>query len=332
MIFRSDPETEKRRAIIGVRKTMYQINYKMTVQYEGTRYKGWQRQPRVENTIQGKLEALLSRLLDTDIEVFGAGRTDAGVHALGQTASFRVSEEKLAAFARRFPSMKASWSGAGARAQAAGRTAADLNVPPGAECCENHEASVCASAQESTDRSAQVRLQDAMLLEAVNHYLPEDIAIPRLTRASDRFHARYLTGSKWYQYRIRTAPFSDVRDRRFQWQYGEDLDTEAMLRASRALIGTHDFTSFCGLKMKKSAVRTITDIRITRPDEFTIVLDYFGDGFLNHMVRLLTGELTEVGAHRSPESAIARILEAQKKGAASHTAPASGLTLMKVNY
>ena len=361
-------------------EVIYQINYKMTVQYEGTRYKGWQRQPRVENTIQGKLETLLSRLLDTDIEVFGAGRTDAGVHALGQTASFRVSEEKLASFAQRFPSMKASWSGAGAKAQAkaaAGTLSSAAGTRPAAAgtlsaaagtlsaavgtlsasagtrsdaagtlsvVADTHLASEPAlspdsddhgpdlPADPSADRSRQVRLQDAMLLEAVNHYLPEDIAIPRLTRASDRFHARYLTSSKWYQYRIRTAPFSDVRDRRFQWQYGEDLDTEAMLRASRTLIGTHDFTSFCGLKMKKSAVRTITEIRISRPDEYTIVLDYYGDGFLNHMVRLLTGELTEVGAHRSPEDAIGRILAAQKKGAASHTAPASGLTLMKVNY
>ena len=345
-------------------EVVYQINYKMTVQYEGTRYKGWQRQPRVENTIQGKLETLLSRLLDTDIEVFGAGRTDAGVHALGQTASFRVSEEKLASFAQRFPSMKASWSGAGAKAQAAAgtRTAAagtlsaaagTLSASAGTRSdaagtlsvvADTHLASEPALSPDSdehsqdlttdpsADRSRQVRLQDAMLLEAVNHYLPEDIAIPRLTRASDRFHARYLTSSKWYQYRIRTAPFSDVRNRRFQWQYGEDLDTDAMLRASRALIGTHDFTSFCGLKMKKSAVRTITDIRISRPDEYTIVLDYYGDGFLNHMVRLLTGELVEVGAGRSEESAIKTILEAQKKGAACHTAPASGLTLMEVNY
>ena len=89
---------------------MHQINYKMTVQYEGTRYKGWQKQPRIDNTIQGKLETLLSRLLETDIEVFGAGRTDAGVHALGQTANFWVSEERLNTFTKKYPSLKASWS------------------------------------------------------------------------------------------------------------------------------------------------------------------------------------------------------------------------------
>ena len=291
---------------------MHQINYKMTVQYEGTRYKGWQKQPRIDNTIQGKLETLLSRLLDTDIEVFGAGRTDAGVHALGQVANFWVSEERLNAFTEKFPSLKASWSSTAARAQA--MASAGKNETSGSR------------------RSALVLSQDTMLLEALNHYLPDDIAIPKIVRASDRFHARYLTSSKWYRYRIRITPYPDVVNRRFLWQYGEDLDTDAMVRASRALIGTHDFTSFCGLKMKKSAVRTITKIDISRPDADTIVLDYCGDGFLNHMVRLLTGELVEVGSGRAPESSIQTILEAQKKGAACHTAPASGLTLMEVNY
>ena len=291
---------------------MHQINYKMTVQYEGTRYKGWQKQPRIDNTIQGKLETLLSRLLDTDSEVFGAGRTDAGVHALGHVANFWVSEERLNAFTEKFPSLKASWSSTAARAQA--MASAGKNETSGSR------------------RSALVLSQDTMLLEALNHYLPDDIAIPKIVRASDRFHARYLTSSKWYRYRIRITPYPDVVNRRFLWQYGEDLDTDAMVRASRALIGTHDFTSFCGLKMKKSAVRTITKIDISRPDADTIVLDYCGDGFLNHMVRLLTGELVEVGSGRAPESSIQTILEAQKKGAACHTAPASGLTLMEVNY
>ena len=291
---------------------MHQINYKITVQYEGTRYKGWQKQPRIDNTIQGKLETLLSRLLDTDIEVFGAGRTDAGVHALGQVANFWVSEERLNAFTEKFPSLKASWSSTAARAQA--MASAGKNETSGSR------------------RSALVLSQDTMLLEALNHYLPDDIAIPKIVRASDRFHARYLTSSKWYRYRIRITLYPDVVNRRFLWQYSEDLDTDAMVRASRALIGTHDFTSFCGLKMKKSAVRTITKIDISRPDADTIVLDYCGDGFLNHMVRLLTGELVEVGSGRAPESSIQTILEAQKKGAACHTAPASGLTLMEVNY
>ncbi len=65
-------------------------NFKLTLCYDGTRYRGWQRQGNTGDTIQGKLETLLSRLLEQDVAVHGSGRTDAGVHAAGQTASFRA--------------------------------------------------------------------------------------------------------------------------------------------------------------------------------------------------------------------------------------------------
>lgn len=65
-------------------------NYKLTLSYDGTRYLGWQRQGNTENTIQRKVEAVLSRLLDEDIHVAGCGRTDAGVHALRYCANFRT--------------------------------------------------------------------------------------------------------------------------------------------------------------------------------------------------------------------------------------------------
>lgn len=66
-------------------------NYKMTVQYDGTRYSGWQRQGNTSSTIQGRLEQTLSRLLEEPVSVSGSGRTDGGVHALGQTANFRTN-------------------------------------------------------------------------------------------------------------------------------------------------------------------------------------------------------------------------------------------------
>jgi tRNA pseudouridine38-40 synthase len=65
-------------------------NYRLTLCYDGTRWKGWQKQGNTDNTIQGKLENLLSRLLDQPVEVNGSGRTDAGTHAKGQVASFRA--------------------------------------------------------------------------------------------------------------------------------------------------------------------------------------------------------------------------------------------------
>ena len=59
-------------------------NYRMTLQYEGTKYNGWQKQGNTPNTIQGKLEAILEKLDGSAVEVRGSGRTDAGVHAFGQ--------------------------------------------------------------------------------------------------------------------------------------------------------------------------------------------------------------------------------------------------------
>lgn len=71
-------------------------NFKMILQYEGTRYQGWQRQESSENTIQGKLEALLSKMCGQRVEVQGSGRTDAGVHAAGQVANAHLETEKSA--------------------------------------------------------------------------------------------------------------------------------------------------------------------------------------------------------------------------------------------
>ena len=67
------------------------MNYKLTIAYDGSRYDGWQRQGNTPNTIQGKIEAILSRLENSPVEIHGAGRTDAGVHAEAQVASVRLN-------------------------------------------------------------------------------------------------------------------------------------------------------------------------------------------------------------------------------------------------
>lgn len=71
-------------------------NFKIVLQYDGTRYQGWQRQVSTDNTIQGKIEALLSKMCGTSVEIQGAGRTDAGVHAYGQVANFHIDTDKTA--------------------------------------------------------------------------------------------------------------------------------------------------------------------------------------------------------------------------------------------
>lgn len=70
-------------------------NLRLELCYDGTRYRGWQRLPNADNTIQGKLEYTLSRILSEPIEISGSGRTDAGVHALRQTANFHCYSTML---------------------------------------------------------------------------------------------------------------------------------------------------------------------------------------------------------------------------------------------
>ena len=67
-------------------------NYKITVAYDGTRYRGWQIQKNTDATIQGKLSMVLGNLAGHPVEVTGSGRTDAGVHAIGQVANFHLEE------------------------------------------------------------------------------------------------------------------------------------------------------------------------------------------------------------------------------------------------
>ncbi len=244
------------------------MNYKAILQYEGTRYRGWQTQGNTENTIQGKLEALLTKMAGEPVEVNGSGRTDAGVHAAGQVISFRCKTEK---------SPK--------------------------EICRY-----------------------------MNEYLPEDIAVLSVEEAAPRFHARLNAVGKTYVYRIWNAPVRNVFRRRFTTWIQKPLDLEAMEQAAALLCGTHDYRAFCSLKkFKKSTVRTIEKIEIGKIGQ-EIRISYTGDGFLYHMVRILTGTLVEVGLGlRKPEE-MTEILEGQDREEAGRLMPPEGLTLESVEY
>lgn len=243
------------------------MNYKLELEYEGTRYNGWQRQDGTENTIQGKLENVLSRMAGEEIQVQGAGRTDAGVHARAQVANFHTEKE-----------MKPDW-----------------------------------------------------IMDYVNRYLPEDIAVVSCRKVSERFHSRLNAKGKIYQYRIWNSKRPNVFERRWMYEYAGALDIEAMERASRLLKGTHDFQSFCSKKMKKSTVRTITGIHIETLGE-EVRITYEGNGFLYHMVRILTGTLLEIGANQRAPEDIPLILQAEERAEAGELVPAKGLTLLKVLY
>lgn len=240
----------------------------MTLSYDGTRYLGWERQPGKDNTIQGKLEQVLSRMTDREVEVIGAGRTDAGVHARGMVANARLETERT-----------------------------------------------------------EEEIRDYM-----NLYLPEDIAVLEVRRASDRFHSRYNAIGKTYRYTCWVDPVKPVFDRKYVYVTQEVPDEARMREAAEYLIGEHDFASFCGNPhMKKSTVRRVDLIEIAREGPY-LTFTYHGTGFLQYMVRILTGTLLEGGyGERSPES-MEELLAARERAKAGFTAPAKGLCLLKVDY
>ena len=243
-------------------------NYKITVSYDGTRYKGWQVLKSTDATIQGKLQMVLSALAGHPVEVIGSGRTDAGVHAIGQVANFHLDEHF--------------------------------------------------SAEE--------------IFEDLNRHLPEDIAVTKIKEVDDRFHSRYQAVEKTYRYRIRTSPVPNVFERKFLYQYGQTLDVDKMKKAAQALVGTHDFASFCGNRhMKKSTVRTIFSIDLVERDGEIEIL-YCGNGFLQNMVRILTGTLLEVGMGKREVCEMKEILEGRNRSLAGPMAAAKGLVLINVEY
>ena len=243
-------------------------NYKLTIQYEGTRYKGWQEQKHTEATIQGKLQRVLERMTEEEIDLQGSGRTDAGVHARGQVANFKAED-----------------------------------LYPVEE-----------------------------IQQYLNCYLPEDIAVTEVAEVNARFHSRYAAKAKTYRYRIHRGSVPDVFNRKYEYHYEKSLDVERMKQAAAYLTGTHDFTSFCGnKKMKKSAVRTVYAITFTEEGD-DLFIDFRGTGFLQNMIRILTGTLIEVGDGRRKPEEIPDMLAQKNRECAGYTAPAQGLMLMNVEY
>ncbi|MDF2908865.1 MAG: tRNA pseudouridine synthase [Herbinix sp.] len=243
-------------------------NYKVTLQYDGGRYKGWQRLGQGEATIQDKLEQILTQLTGQPTEIIGCSRTDAGVHALAQVANFKTVQLFT--------------------------------------CKE--------------------------VMEYMNRYLPQDIAVIRVDQVDEQFHARYLAKDKTYLYRIWSEEYSNPFMRKYSMHVKEPLDLKAMQQATSYMLGAHDFTAFSNAKSKKkSMIRTIYSIEIEEIDGF-INIRIRGDGFLYNMVRWMVGTLIAVGLGRMKSDELPEIFEAKQRSRTGDLAEATGLYLEKINY
>lgn len=178
----------------------------------------------------------------------------------------------------------------------------------------------------------ETALNEAEIRDYMNRYLPEDICVIRVHVAGERFHSRYNATGKTYSYTCFYGVIKPVFDRKYVYILDRKPNVNLMREAAEYLVGEHDFASFCANpKMKKSTVRRITSIEILLQGDY-ITLTFKGTGFLQHMVRILTGTLLEVGwGMRTPES-MADLIKACDRKLAGETAPAQGLCLIEVDY
>ena len=169
------------------------------------------------------------------------------------------------------------------------------------------------------------------ILTGLREYLPEDIGIYSCKDVSERFHARLNAKTKTYRYRIWNSVAPCVFDRKFVYIDTSDLDLDAMQQAARTFIGTHDFSAFCGNKnMKKSTVRHIHAFDIRRNGD-ELIFTVTGNGFLQHMVRIMVGTLLEVGRGERNAEQVCELFGGVRADAGP-AVPSCGLCLMEVTY
>lgn len=240
---------------------------KLVTAYDGTAYHGSQIQNNGK-TIEGVLKAELSSLLREDIDLIGASRTDAGVHARGNVYVFDTISR----------------------------------IPP------------------------------EKFVYALNARLPEDIRIQESCEVPVDFHPRHQDTIKTYEYRILNRKLPLPEYRLYAHFTYEELDVEKMNEACRYFQGEHDFASFCAAgSQAESTVRTIYDLHVEKSGEL-LTISVTGNGFLYNMVRIIAGTLIKVGNGSIPPGKIPEIIEGRDRKLAGPTAPAKGLTLVKIRY
>lgn len=244
--------------------------YKIIMAYDGTEFHGFERQPKLR-TVQGVLEKALFKMTKGQaVTVQGSGRTDAGVHALGQVIHFDY---------------------------------------PGLIPAEN-------------------------MKRALNALMPLDTEILQSEIVTDSFHARFNTKGKTYLYRVDRGRYTNPFTRHYTGHYPYPLQLDRIQTALEDVQGTHDFTSFAASGgVIKNKVRTIYEAKMWPVAEANeLRFEFYGNGFLYNMVRILVATLLEIGNGRREVHDFLRLYEVKDRQQARGTAPASGLYLKKVFY
>ena len=246
--------------------------YKLTIEYNGTKFIGWQKQKK-GFSIQGTIEKAAKNFLQSEVDLIVAGRTDAGVHADAQVAHLDIFK----------------------------------------------------------------KLKIKNILFGLNFYLSkekfgEDISIKNVNKVDANFNARFDAKKKTYKYKIYNNESRSPMHAYNTWWVSQKLNIVDMKKASKYLLGNHDFSSFRASGCQSlSPIKTLDKIAIIKKKNI-ITLTFTARSFLYNQVRIMTGTLKDVGSGLINPVAFKKILQKQKRSSSGVTAPSKGLTLYKVYY
>jgi tRNA pseudouridine38-40 synthase len=275
-------------------------NWKLTLAYDGSGFHGWQVQPGLV-TVQGTLAEALERLTGERVLPQGSGRTDAGVHALAQVVSFRLSAPVPAANLHR---------------------ALNRVLPAGIRVASVEEAPPSFHAR----HSARSKTYEYRIFERRLRPTPGQPAQIPEERLCSPFLAPYAWDCRW--------PLSlDALQEAASLLLGtHDFTSMAATDPERSLRDAEDDVRDGPQRaLKINPVKTLTRCEWTRRDGL-LIFQIAGNGFLHHMVRNIVGTLVEIGRGSLDVSDLPRILAARDRTAAGPTAPARGLYLLEVAY
>ena len=173
---------------------------------------------------------------------------------------------------------------------------------------------------------------DKELHQAFNAVLPQDIAAVRIRKTEQDFHPRYDALSREYHYQILASPNRSPLQERYCWRVEPGIELGLMRRASKSLLGSHDFAALGSPHQPDgSTVRNLTRAAWRKKGEL-LRFEIVGNAFLYHMVRRIVITLVKIGQRKETINQLKAYLANPSGPPAQGLAPAKGLSLVKVRY
>lgn len=205
----------------------------------------------------------------------------------------------------------------------------------------NHDVSVTGSGRTDAGVHAQgqvanvetIRSMDTdAVLRGANALLPEEIRVLSVEEVAPEFHSRHSAKAKTYEYHIWRPAVVSPFHLRYVYPFRYPLDEDLIDRGTAYFLGPHDFTSFCATATEvEDRTRTIFEASWDR-SETTWVFRIRGNGFLQYMVRTISGTLLEIGQGRLEPGKLPDIFDARDRRLAGPSLPSRGLHLIAVEY